>query len=98
MFSFNFQGIGINEGVHFSLSRTEELGFAANVNYIFCFKRNIDNSIDNSSLVYYMELSSMASVEEAIPKNKEKMEALKRVQANRKSVIPGKEAPCQRGA
>lgn len=91
VFSFNFQGIGINEGVHFSLNRTEELGFAANVNYIFCFRRNIDNSIDNSSLVYYMEMSSMGSVEKASSQNKEKMEALKRVQANRKAVTPRKE-------
>ena len=33
----------------------------------------------------------MGSVEKASSQNKEKMEALKRVQANRKAVTPGKE-------
>lgn len=97
VYTYYFQGIGKDTGVSFSLNRTEELGFAQNVAYLFCFK-NSDNQIDNSSLVHYIEINKLNAGPDATIDSVEfsnpRQEALKRVQASRKMA---KEMPAATG-
>lgn len=83
VYTYYFQGIGPNEGIGFSLNRTEELGFAQNVKYLFCFKQGEDNSIDNTSLVHYIELNQIETMATPNVSNPKK-DALRKIQAARK--------------
>ena len=94
VYTYYFQGFGENEGVSFSLNRTEELGFAQNIKYLFCFKQDEDSSIDNTSLVHYIELNQANTVsDQRTPKphqNGTKKEALRKVQiARQKEILDG---------
>lgn len=88
VYAYYFQGFGENEGVSFSLNRTEELGFAQNIKYFFCFKQNENNSIDNASLVHYIELNQTNTIPDQNTPNVRldgaKREALRKVQIARK--------------
>lgn len=92
VYTYYFQGFGENEGVSFSLNRTEELGFAQNIKYFFCFKQNENNSIDNASLVHYIELNQTNTIPDQNTPNVRldgaKREALRKVQIARKKETP----------
>lgn len=86
VYTYYFQGIGNDANISFSLNRTEELGFAQNVCYLFCFRRSADNQIDNSNLIHYMELNQLDIDTETSPSasiNDARKEALKKVKAAR---------------